>query len=199
MNRVYIGILSLGVLLITSCMSSGPATSYYSLFANKNIAQFDLDADDISIGVGPIILPEYIENPSVVSLSTTQQVRISGYHAWAGGLKEAMSRVLAQDISSALGLDQVWAFPWDNRVRPNYQIRIVFEEFSGIRGSQVSLRAKWTLLNQRGDEILISNMEQISTDSTSDSVGAYVSSLNYLLGQLSENLAKNTADYLNNK
>ncbi len=197
MNRVYAGVLVLSILLITSCMSSGPATSYYSLFANKDIAQFGLGANDISIGIGPIVLPEYIENPAVVSLSKTQQVRISGYHAWAGGLKEAMSRVLAQDLSSSLSLDQVWAFPWDNRVRPTYQIRVVFEEFSGIRGSQVYLRAKWTLLNQRGDKILISNMEELSTGSPSDTVSAYVSSLNLLLGQFSERLAKNTADYLN--
>lgn len=198
MNNVFISaLMSLCILLTVSCTSSGPATSYYSLFASKSIERVHLNSSEISIGVGPILLPEYLENPAVVSLSRSQIVRVSGYHAWAGDLKDAMSRVIAQEVSTALSADKVWAFPWDNRVRPQYQIRIVFEEFSGIRGGQVSLRAKWSLLNQRGDTVLLFATEQFSSNTSSESVDTYVAELNQLLNQFSLRVAEESADYLN--
>ncbi len=185
-KKIRLGLVLLSLLCgLASCASSGPATRFYSLFADSSIEPVEHSLGKISIGVGPVILPDYIENPSVVSLTSSQQVRVSGYHAWAGNLKESMTRVLADDISGALNLDAVWGFPWDNRVRPDYQIRVVIEQFDGVRGGQVNLRAKWTLLNKSADKVLSVGSVSLSEASVGRGIDNYVATLNRLLNRLS--------------
>ncbi|MBX2859364.1 MAG: PqiC family protein, partial [Cellvibrionaceae bacterium] len=131
--------------ICAACISPSPATQYFSLFAIKQVEtqRSELPDKSLSFGVGPIVIPEYMDNPSIVSVSDRQQVQVSGEHAWAGDLRAAMGRVLADNLAQYWVLDKVSAFPWDNRARPAYQLRLVFEEFGGRRGGEVHLRVFW--------------------------------------------------------
>ncbi len=175
---------------VNGCASSGPATRFYSLFSERDVASVAHQLGDVSIGIGPIVLPDYLDNPAVVSVTNSQRVRIAGYHAWAGSLKESMTRVLADNISQSLSLDGVWGFPWDNRTRPHYQVRIVIEQFDGVRGGEVQLRAKWTVLNKKADKILKLGAVSLSETASSDDVDGYVAALNRLLSGLSGSIAE---------
>jgi len=183
-------------LFLWSCASSGPQTSYYSLFpSSSDHPQTSLQDKTLSFGVGPIVLPEYMDNPAVVSLNTSQQIRVSGYHAWGGDLKASMSRVLASNLSRAWQLDNVWSFPWDSRARPHYQLRLVFEKFAGERGGNIELQAKWQLYNQKQKRVVKIGTVSLSHTLVDDSVDTYVAGLNALLNQfsivLSKELSKN--------
>ncbi|MFL0800165.1 MAG: PqiC family protein [Agarilytica sp.] len=175
---------------INGCASSGPATQFYSLFSERDIAPTEHSLEDVSIGIGPIILPDYLDNPAVVSVTNSQRVRIAGYHAWAGSLKESMTRVLADNMSQSLALEGVWGFPWDNRTRPDYQVRIVIEQFDGVRGGEVQLRAKWTVLNKKADKALKLGALSLSETTNSNDVNDYIAALNRLLNGLSGSIAE---------
>jgi len=177
--------------LLTACSSSGPKTQYYSLFATKDLASSETTINDsrLSFGVGPLTIPEYMDNPSIVSITNNQQVKVSGSHAWAGDLKAAMSRVLADNLARYWQLEKVAAFPWDNRLRPDYQVRLVFDEFGGERGGEVNLRVAWSLLNKTGDQLYLTKRSSLKLTVTSDSASDYVAALNNLLNQLSEEIA----------
>lgn len=199
MSNIYRLLTVLLALSFVACSSSGPKTSYYTLFANTTSDgnSFALEDRSLSIGVGPFVLPEYLENTSIVSLTPTQKLYVSGSHVWAGDLAEAAVRVLADDLGQALGLEKVWGFPWDNRVRPDYQLRIVVEEFSGVRGEQVNLRVKWSLLNKTGDTMLLSGAEHIQQSTTTAGVNDYVVAMNMSLQGLSLVLAERISAQLN--
>ncbi|MFL0804079.1 MAG: PqiC family protein [Agarilytica sp.] len=175
---------------INGCASSGPATRFYSLFSERDIAVVEHQLGGVSIGIGPIVLPDYLDNPAVVSVTGSQRVRIAGYHAWAGSLKDSMTRVLADNASQSLALEGVWGFPWDNRTRPDYQVRIVIEQFDGVRGGEAQLRAKWTVLNKKADKILKLGSVSLSETASSDGVDDYVAALNRLLNALSGSIAE---------
>ncbi len=175
---------------INGCASSGPATRFYSLFAERDVTPVEHQLGNVSIGIGPIVLPDYLDNPAVVSVTDSQRVRIAGYHAWAGSLKESMIRVLADNVSQSLSLDGVWGFPWDNRTRPDYQVRIVIEQFDGVRGGEVQLRAKWTVLNKKADKVLRLGAVSLSETTSSDGVDGYVTTLNRLLNGLSGSISE---------
>ncbi len=185
---------------LTACSSSGPATSYYSLFPNKEASQtqFPLQhpASTISLGVGPVVLPDYIDYPSVVALTSSAKVKVYGYHAWAGDLDESINRVLVENISNHLQLDSVWRFPWDNRVRPKYQLRIVIESFAGIRGQSLDLVLKWTLLNKSADTLLDMGKEKLVMPLADSSVDAYVQTMNEALNQVSTTIAEKISTQL---
>ena len=189
MSRYVKAALLASVVIVSACMSSGPATTFYSLFATKDVPPLGVTLDAVSLGVGPIVLPEYLDNPSVVSLTSSQKVKVLGYHAWAGSLKESMVRVASDDISRALALDAVWGFPWDARLQPDYQVRVTVTQFDGVRGGDVILRAKWALINKAGESLVALRAVELTEVTTSESVDDYVAALNRALNQFSLLLA----------
>ena len=195
-NSALRGVFVLFVMLLAACTSSGPKTAYYSLFPESNIvvnSDTSLNGSGLTFGVGPIVLPEYVDHPGIVSVNNSNRVTVSGYNAWAGDLQENISRVLASNLSARWDVDQVWAFPWDNRVRPFYQVRLVFEDFSGVRGGEVNIVARWTLLNAKGNTSLAVGVERIKTETTSAKYNDYVAALNTAVNELSQRIAEKVA------
>lgn len=200
--RVF-GVMSLlvSMLLLGACSSSGPATRYYSLFPAQSLtasAKVPINiSQTASIGVGPVLLPDFLENPSIIGLTDSTQVKVYSYHAWAGDLKESMIRVLAEDLSQQWQWNAVWGFPWDNRVRPDYQLRLVVDNFAGVRGGSVQLSFKWTLLNKKADKILLMGKERLIGATTDDSVENYISVMNQLINDASAAIAPKVSQYFN--
>lgn len=183
-------VIAVLLLVLQGCASSGPKTQYYSLFPADYSATDSGSGFKRSIGIGPIDLPEYINHPGIVSLTGTNQISVSGYNAWAGDLAENLSRVIASNLSSQLGAGTVSAFPWDNRLRPDYQIRVTFQELAGVRGGTVKLKAKWTMLDKTGNKVILTGAEDLEEQAPSSSYNDYVAALNRLVNSLSDRLAQ---------
>ncbi|WP_045855906.1 PqiC family protein [Teredinibacter purpureus] len=178
---------------LVGCVSNTPQTSYYSLFAAK-AEELPLTesapARNISIGIGPMRLPEFMDNPAIVSLTSSQQIKVSGYHAWGGDLKSSIGRAMSTNLSALWQHDGVVAFPWDSRTRPEYQVRIVFGEFSGVRGGDVRISASWLLIDTAKGEVVKHGREVIVRASASASVNDYIKALNELVTAFSITLAE---------
>ncbi len=183
--------LVLLVLLFQACASKGPATTYFALY--PMVAEDVTTPDSVpalpSIGIGPVKLPGYLEASGIVSRAGEQELTISGYNAWAENLDAALSRVVSGNLSMLLDHDDIWAFPWDTRHRPEWQCRLVFERFDGTRGGDVVLKVRWALYDTRVRELAASGLIETSVSSTNSSYQSYVASLNQLVSTLSEELA----------
>lgn len=189
--RFSIIFISLTVILICTACSSVPTTQYYTLVADNKVNNTDnqsrpniLDGND-SIGIGPLVIPNSLENFSVISTENNNNMVINPYHLWAGNLKANINQVLADNISRSLSVDNVWAFPWDNRNRPKLQVRIVFEQFMGERGKNVTLQSKWTLLDDYGKKEIKTEKTVITEPLQSTNYLEYVQALNKALNTLS--------------
>ncbi|SMF22654.1 hypothetical protein SAMN02745866_01434 [Alteromonadaceae bacterium Bs31] len=190
---VLLGLLAVLLPSLFGCASSGPATQYYSLFPAPLNADYARSDKSTSFGVGPVVLPEYLENSALVSLDSSHQLKLSGYRAWAGDLKSAISRVISTNLASLWQIDGVWSFPWDTRARPDYQIRIVLDKFDGERGGTVSLLARWQIIDQKQHKAIFVSSATLSRQTEDDSVEAYVAALNALLTQLSVRIAEESS------
>lgn len=184
-----VGALSvLAVLLVGGCVSPGPQTQFFSLFPAASVTPI-ANKPQLSLGVGPVVLPEYAERAGVVSFAEGNGLRVAGYHAWAGSLNENIARVLAADISAALRADQIQSFPWDTRTRPEQQLRIVVQQFGGIRGESVKLVARWHQLDLKNKTDAKSGVVRLSVNLSNDSMEAYIAGLNELVNSLAVALA----------
>ncbi len=194
--RIF-GLLAVSLFFV-ACSSSSPKTRYYSLFANTHGAKIDsAGVSDVSIGIGPIVLPEFIDNSAIVSLSEDNRVLVSGSNVWAGDLDSALTRVITQNIAHQLDNAIIWGFPWDSRHRPDFQLKILFDDFVGVMGGDTQLSAKWILLDQKAGN-LVSSGNITMNNSTSDATyGNYVFRLNELVNQFSHELALTISDKLN--
>lgn len=184
-------------ILFSACVGKGPKTQYYGLFASSNPPIIASNTDvHKSIGIGPVILPDYLDNPAIVTRTSTQQIRVSGYNAWAGDITDQMTRVITDNLANTLQNDAVWGFPWDTRSRPEYQVRIVVEEFSGILGQDITMRFKWSVLNTKTQELTSVNRDELVVASVDSSYNSYVKALNTALNDWSQMLAKELSSSL---
>lgn len=175
--------------LLGACTMT-PATHFYTLHGfPEETERNTVKLPDHTYGVGPIFLPEALMQPGIVSHREGQELKVSLYNIWAGNLRSAITRVLAANISHVSGVQAVWPFPWDNRNRPVRQVRVVFEQLSGEVGGQVVLKAKWALTEHNGEHAIIERRVELSEKTSSDTMGAYVATLNELINQLSVEIA----------
>lgn len=203
-------------LFLASCAASGPKTEYYTLNAMAPLASAQeaalnpaladqshifqqaeaLRKKVVTFGVGPIQLPEYLDSSAVVSRELAKEgvpsarLIVSGRHAWRGNLQEGISRLLVQNLGSLYGVSGIWPLPANSRVAPKFQIRVAFDELAGVRGEKAVLQARWQLLNQKGDRLLLVGNETLSVKLHDDSAQAYVQGVNQSLNDFSVILAE---------
>ncbi len=178
-------LLSLTLWALAACSQQ---THYYTLHPTK-AQPAPLGRYGLSLGIGPVFLPESHNQPGVVSLTEGQEVTVAQYHIWAGYLNQSVTRVLADNLSLLLGADTVWPFPWDNRMRPARQVRVIIESMAGQRGKTVVLQAKYILTADNGERTLAAERSRIEVPCAADTYEAYVAALNQALNQLSEQMA----------
>ena len=171
--------------LSAGCASTVQVKRYYTLQAMNqpaDAAPLNLEG---GLGVGPVELPELMTGLNIVSVVGGQQVQKSPDHLWAGDLQRAISRVIADNLSRRLVLDDVSPFPWDTRHRPQRQISVLIESLQGELGGSVTLAVKWSLLDQQGQHLVDVGRAQFSADTTDASHASYVAAINSVINQFS--------------
>ena len=143
--------------LFAGCRGSAPRVEYYSLnapdemSAGANTAAID---KTISIGVGPVQLPESLDRPQIVTRTGPNKLYVDDFHRWAGRLKDDFAMVLAQNISFLLVTNQVAVFPWDPGFKPQYQVALDIRHFEGQWGQDVLLEVFWRIIEPQNQKIL---------------------------------------------
>jgi uncharacterized lipoprotein YmbA len=171
-------VVGFSCVLLASC-AARISTQYYDL-SSKVSASDHMISKDITLGIGPVTLPQLLDRPGIVSRHHDTGVNIASYHVWAGELEPAFTRVLVDGIATTLKHDTVWASPWDNRFRPEYQLRLFVDRFSGEVNGQAQISLSWTLLGDYGKSVISTHRYQASVESGKGYQG-YVDALNQLL------------------
>ena len=170
------------VSVFTGCASQAP-THYYRLQANTNVAGTSLQTLPVttSLGVGPVRLPSMLDYKALVSEQEDTGVKIASHDLWAGDLDKEFTRVVTELMAARVsGLDVV-AEPWDTRFRPEYQLRLDVQRFSGALGGKAVLKANAILLGDFGKTKLGVYTVDLMSDAGVGGYNAYVISLNSLL------------------
>ncbi len=194
-------IICIFLLAMLSSCASDKITYYYTLRpVETKLADVTPKVNgNTSIGIGPITLPEWLDQTSVISYEKDNLLSIPYYQVWAGDLEPMILNVIAANISSITGRQQVLPFPWDNRHRPHYQVRIHVEEFAGSLGENATLQLKWTLLSDQGKIEELSRAELMRVALDDQQYDTYVSALNTLLSNFSEKLAIELNNFVSNE
>ena len=178
--------LALCVVLLTGCAAQTP-TRYYDLTPQTSASDNVISAH-ITLGIGPVTLPQLLDRPGIVSRHHSTGVNVASYHVWAGELEPAFTRVLADSIATTLQHDTIWSSPWDNRFRPQYQLRLFVDRFSGELNGNVALSLTWTLLGDYGQKVISTHRYKASAESGQGYKG-YVTALNQLLADFASELS----------
>jgi hypothetical protein len=141
--------------LLAGCGSSSQRVEFYTLNPLTGMqAEANTPATDqeLSIGIGPVEIPEILDRPQIVTRSGPNKLNIDEFHRWAGRMDESLGQVLAENISLLLGTDQVAVYPWQTDFKPRYRVALKIRYFEGQWGKDVLLEAIWSVSNQQSQQ-----------------------------------------------
>jgi hypothetical protein len=179
--------------LFAGCRSSAPPVEFYTLSPTDettekaNIAGAD---QTISIGVGPVEIPNILDRPQIVTRIGPNKLKIDEFHRWAGRLEEDFARVLAQNISVLLATDQVAVYPWATGFKPHYRIALDIRYFEGQLGENVVLDVVWRVSGQESGKIQAVKTSVIKEPLSAADYEALVAAKSQAIAQLSREIAQ---------
>jgi uncharacterized lipoprotein YmbA len=193
--------LFMWALFLIGC-SSTPPVAFYTLSPLQS-AQQDLSPtggnSGLIVGLGPVRLPAFLDRPHIVTRPGPNRLEVSEFHRWGGSLKESLPRVLAENISSQLGTEQVAAYPWKGRLKPDVRVAVDIHQFDGRLGEAVDLVAAWRIFLPPDNSVRIFRRSTIRTPVKGAGYEPFVAAQSRAVGALAQAIAKEIDDLTRGK
>jgi uncharacterized lipoprotein YmbA len=182
-------ILAVHTFVVSGC-STGPPARLYVLTSLPRAESVPLTTGgrELSIGVGPVELPQYVDRPQIVTGQQSSELHSASSAQWAEPLQDGFTRVLAENLSLLLATDRVALFPWKTFI-PEYQVVVEVTHFLGQTGGEVSLVALWSILMKDGREALVSKKSSFREATGSSEYAAPAAALSRTVAALSRDIA----------
>ena len=195
MSRQRSTLLALCVMLAASAVlwsacNTGPSTRLYVLTPLTRVESVPqaTGIHGMSIGVGPVELPQYVNRPQIVTGQHSSELQSAASAQWAEPLQDGFTRVLAENLSLLLATERVAIFPWKSFV-PEYQVVIEVTHFLGQPGGEVSLVALWSILRKNGKDALVSKKSSFREATGSSEYEALAAAMSRTVAALSRDIA----------
>lgn len=185
-----LGTLLLAVLL-AGCGGKSPAVVYYSL-ASIEQGAFALNAEDrrdVTLGIGPVTVPEYLKKAQIATRSGNGTYRFDEFHRWAGLIEQDLATVIGNNLGLLLGTDKVASFPWRHYFKPDYRVSVEVIRFDSDLSGEALLSARWAVSDASGENLLASGKNDYRQALAQPSYAALVEAESLLLAEFSRELA----------
>ncbi len=193
-SRVTTLSLFVCTVVVTACAGATEPSRFYTLSTPPELEQERPKTNkqrEISIGVGPVELPPYLDRPQIVTQSTRHKLDLAEFDQWAEPLRDNFTRVLAENLSVLMATDQIAIFPWRRPVSIDYQIAVKVIRFDTASGATV-LVARWNLFGKDGRELLYTGRSSFRQPVNGASFEATVAAMSETLADFSREVATAT-------
>jgi uncharacterized lipoprotein YmbA len=176
----------------SGCASS-PPSSFYKLNAltePHQDLQDQVNEACLSIGIGPVTIPAYLDRSQIVTLQSKNKVQLADFHQWSEPLKDSIARVLAENLSKLLCTEYVVTFPWQGNRPIQFWISLDINHFEGTFGEQAQLSTRWVIHEGEDKKIIITKKSDYRKTIVGGSYEALVAVMSSLLEALSRDIAR---------
>jgi uncharacterized lipoprotein YmbA len=182
---------------LAGCASSAPTRFYVlsPLASTQAESQALKDEGCVSIGIGPVELPAYLDRPQIVTRVSENELNLAEFNTWAEPLKDNFSRVLVENLSTLLCADAISIFPWKGPIPMDYQVEVAVIRMDGNIGGNALLVARWAIFRENNRKMLLTRQSSYSEPLRSQSYKALVSAQSRAIGDLSREIAQAIKKY----
>jgi uncharacterized lipoprotein YmbA len=139
--------------LLAGCASPLPPITWARLPAEASASEPSPPATvtrEIWQLMAPVLLPGHLDRDALLVRSGAAGLQPLGGVRWAEPLRDAVPRLLRQDLSRAWGAP-LWTAPLPPGVRPTRQLRVEFSALDVTAdGRGVQLHAHWVMADAQG-------------------------------------------------
>jgi uncharacterized lipoprotein YmbA len=195
--------LAIALLILTGCLGAkGPSqqTKFYVLNSLYGLEKKETPVakmPNITIGVGPVDLPKYINRPHIVTRAIQNEIQIEEFERWAEPIDSNFFRVLADNLSILLQTDNIVSFPAKRSTKVDYQVAVTVTRFDGVVGENALLRARWSIYGENGEKKLISKHSVYKQPVNGEELKDLVSAQSLALAHFSYDIAQAIASFEN--
>jgi len=122
-----------------------------------------MKASEVSLGIGPVTLPEYLKRPEMVIRTSADEVKLSDTDRWAEPLESNFQSVLGQNLANLLGTQKIVFFPWYGLPQIDYQVQVQVYRFDISPVGQACLRARWIVKDPKDGAILAAKEDSMTS------------------------------------
>ncbi len=178
-------------LMFTACATT-PPTDFYLLtpLARAKVSgTAPGKGHTLTLGIGPINIPKYLDRPQIVSRSSRNTLRLAEFNRWAEQLKNNVAQVVAENLSILLATNQIEIFPWQRQRPIDYQVVMNIIKFERGPAGKVWLQARWRLMNGEGKQVLRGRRSFITVRPKGRDYDSLVAALSKTLASISREIA----------
>ncbi|MEN8108361.1 MAG: PqiC family protein [Pseudomonadota bacterium] len=189
-------LIGLGLLMLAGCGTTKPSKFYLMTPAGDSI-DMTAASGNPAVGIGPIMLPAYLDRPEIAQRLGKNQIHYAGSHRWAEPLRVSFMRVLVENIGAMLPTDRIYTHPWGRSVSVDYQVEVDVSRFDSDTSGNVVLAANWKIIRTADNSILIHKKTSYPETAGDPDYAAIVAAQSSALQALSKDIsAAITADQM---
>jgi uncharacterized lipoprotein YmbA len=163
-------------------------TRYFVLTPSSDREQRAVDRFEGSVGIGPVIVPDHLEDYLVTRLAY-QEISISDTDRWNEPLHESLRRVLRQDLMTLLGTDRVVLYPWGPTATPDLALTVEVLHFERTANGMADVTARWAIERGADRAVLLSEETNIREPVDGSDSRDAAAALSKAVGRLSRYIA----------
>jgi uncharacterized lipoprotein YmbA len=183
MSRISAIVLVAILILLAGCAGR---RSFYLLSADGSLPS----ADGMGIGVGPVVLAEYLDRPNLVLQDAPHRLAVADDHRWAGSLEASIARVTAANLGRRLGTGNVRVYPWTGDDGIARQVTLDIRQFHGGADGFAVLEAGWRVYQLPEGRLAASSSFTARVVLRADGYDELVAAQSRLLSKLAAEIAK---------
>ena len=190
LNSGIAAIFLLSLPLFCGCASKPP--NYYVLHSLQSEApdvKMPRAENDLTIGVGPIKIPEYLDRPQMATRSTPDSLQFAEFDKWAEPLDKNLASVLAENLSILLSTDRIVVFPWGGSMHVLYQVTVDVSQMEYTPDGKAVFVAGWSVFGNDGDKLIETSRTRIIVPVQSTGFEAVASAQSRAVGDMSREIA----------
>ena len=164
------------LVFLAGCTGVSPKSDFYTLSTDSGTSALPEAAQrcgDTPVDIGPVTWPRYLDQPRIVTRTSPNRLEFDEFQRWGGSLQDDFSRVLIKNLSGLLQSERIGTFDRSSRTNPDYRVGVNVRQFDGQLGGVVTLDARWEIVRQETDEVLVvknSLLQETATEATYDAL-----------------------------
>jgi uncharacterized lipoprotein YmbA len=139
-----------GLLVVGSaCLGRSPEVRHFMLGVD-DVAPAEVGAPTVSVLVGPVRLPAYLDRPELARLAADGEVELASSARWLGSFEQNFLRAVTLGVAKRLGSDQVVSHPSKAPFPIEYGVRLHVDDLIVEADGTMRVRIRWALIGPAG-------------------------------------------------
>lgn len=179
------------MVFLSGCAQSKPTRFYvlHSMLDARTPTQGATQGEDVPIGVGPVKIPDYLDRPQMVARKGQSSLELAEFDKWAEPLDKNLTRAISGNLSVLLATESIVSFPWPKSTQARYQVTVDIIQLDSVPGGKVVLDARWMILCDGGDKVLVTKRSYIETPTSAAGYDGIALAMSAAVESLSREIA----------